>query len=58
VISRPSDRICRAANTFANGTGPRKATSETVVAMSIAPERSTTLASAVGPSSHGVENTK
>ena len=43
---------------FASGTGPRSDASEIVVANVISPERSITAASAVGPSSQGVENTK
>jgi hypothetical protein len=43
---------------LASGTGPRSAASEIVVANVISPERSITAASAVGPSSQGVENTK
>ena len=40
--------------TFANPTGPRGTGSDTVVASALPPERAITLASAVGPSSHGL----
>jgi hypothetical protein len=43
---------------LAAGTGPRSAGSEIVVAIAISPERWIAAARAVGPSSHGVENTK
>jgi hypothetical protein len=43
---------------LANGTGPRKAASATVVTSFIPPDRSITAASAVSPSSQGAENRK
>ena len=46
-----------AASVLANGTGPLIAGSETVVASVIDPEWLSTAASALGPSSHGTENT-
>jgi hypothetical protein len=46
------------ASTFANGTGPRKEASARVVTSLMPPDRPATAASAVGPSSQGVENTK
>jgi hypothetical protein len=47
-----------AASAFASGTGPRRTASDTVVARVSRPDRSIMLASAVGPSSHGVRKTK
>ena len=47
-----------AARALATGTGPRTATSVTVVARVIWPEASMTAASAVGPSSHGTVKTR
>ncbi len=46
-----------AARDFARGTGPRMTGSDTVVASVMAPEWPITAARAVGPSSHGTENT-
>jgi hypothetical protein len=46
--------MSRAASVFAAATGPRRTISETVVARVISPLRSMMLASAAGPSSHGV----
>ena len=46
-----------APNDFATDTGPRTTVRATVVARVISPECSTIAASAVGPSSHGTENT-
>ncbi len=47
-----------AARALASGTGPRTTGSATVVASVSRPERSMTLASAVGPSSQGVWKTR
>ena len=47
-----------AASVLARATGPRMTASDTVVASAISPERSMTLARAVGPSSHGVRKTR
>src|SRR5262245_41287299 len=47
-----------AARDLANGTGPRTTASAIVVARAMSPERSITLASAVGPSSQGVWKTR
>ena len=46
-----------AASDLASGTGPRMTGSDTVVASVIVPECPIMAASAVGPSSHGTENT-
>ena len=46
-----------AASVLARGTGPRMTGSDTVVASVIVPEWPITAANAVGPSSHGTENT-
>src|SRR5262249_55292573 len=54
AITRPSDRTSNAASAFASGTGPRSAALATVVASSMAPDRSMTEAKAVVQSSHGV----
>ena len=58
ATSRPSESTSRAASVFASGTGPRRTASESVVARVMSPVRSITLASAVGPSSQGVEKMK
>ena len=47
-----------AANDFASGTGPRTTGRHTVVASVMVPECSIIAARAVGPSSHGTENTR
>ncbi len=57
-MTLPPERTSRLASAFASGTGPRNVTSETVVASARSPERSATAASAVGPSSQGVEKKK
>jgi hypothetical protein len=57
-LSLDADVVVGGASAFASGTGPRSAASEIVVAHVNLPVRSITAASAVGPSSHGVENTK
>ena len=44
-----------AASDLASGTGPRMRGSDTVVARVMVPELPITVASAVGPSSHGTE---
>ena len=46
------------ANVLARGSGPRATGKDTVVAGVIAADLPVTAVSAVGPSSHGTENTK
>ena len=58
TITRPPDSRSSAAIALASATGPRTTGSATVVASVMDPDEPVTAASAVGPSSHGMSNTR